>query len=168
MLVVGNASAGALYSRRLLRISTAGETPKVCIVAFSGVTMSVHYTWRPPEPIKQQLRLAHELRQELVSMRLAYEADLQAIWSSFPVVAAAEQQLAKAEAAWAAAAEAAKSERIQLKRPIPRSDAETSAMAALLAADQLPAPAPLRKALHTIDIHLTETIDQARLLPKTA
>ena len=24
------------------------------------------------------------------------------------------------------------------------------------------------KALHTIDIHLTETIDQARLLPKTA
>ena len=46
--------------------------------------MSVHYTWRPPELIKQQLRLAHELRQELVSMRLAYEADLQGIWSSFP------------------------------------------------------------------------------------
>ena len=68
--------------------------------------------------------------------------------------------------AWAAAAEAAKSERIQLKRPIPRSDAETSAMAALLAADQLPAPAPVRKALHTIDIHLTETIDQARYYPK--
>jgi hypothetical protein len=63
---------------------------------------------------------------------------------------------------------AEKSERIQLKRRIPRSDAETSAMAALLAADQLPAPPPLRKALHTIDIYLTETIDQARLLPKTA
>jgi hypothetical protein len=77
-------------------------------------------------------------------------------------------QLAKAEAPWAAATEAAQSERIQLKRRIPRSDAETSAMAALLAADQLPAPPPLRKALHTIDIHLTETIDQARLLPKTA
>jgi hypothetical protein len=76
-------------------------------------------------------------------------------------------QLAKAEAAWAAATEAAKSERIQLKRRIPRSNAETSAMAALLAADQLPAPPPLRKALHTIDIHLTETTDQARLLPKT-
>lgn len=84
------------------------------------------------------------------------------------MVAAAEEQLAKAEAAWAAAVEAAKSERIQLKRRIPRSDAETSAMAALLAADQLPAPAPLRKASHTIDVHLTETIDQARLLPKTA
>jgi len=30
----------------------------------------------------------------------------------------------------------------------------------LLAADQPPAPVPLRKALHTIDIHITETIDQ--------
>ena len=36
----------------------------------------------------------------------------------------------------------------------------------LLAADQPPAPPPIRKALHTIDIHITETIDQARLLPK--
>jgi hypothetical protein len=131
---LGNASAGASYSRRLLYISTAGETPTVWIVAFRGVTMSVHYTWRPPEPIQQQLRLAHELRQELVSMRLAYEADLKAIWSSFPAVAAAEEQLAKAEAVWAAATQAAKSERIQPKRRIPRSDAETSAMAALRAA----------------------------------
>lgn len=38
----------------------------------------------------------------------------------------------------------------------------------LLAADQPPAPPPLRKALHTIDIHITETIDQARLLPTAA
>ena len=38
----------------------------------------------------------------------------------------------------------------------------------LLAADQLPAPPPLRKALRTIDIHITEAIDQARLLPNTA
>jgi len=59
-------------------------------MAFSGSTMSVHYRWRPPEPICEQLRLAHELRQELASMRLAYEADLQAIWSSFPAVAVAE------------------------------------------------------------------------------
>jgi hypothetical protein len=45
---------------------------------------------------------------------------------------------------------------------------DASFLEALLAADQLPAPPPLRKALHTIDIHLTETTDQARLLPKTA
>jgi hypothetical protein len=36
----------------------------------------------------------------------------------------------------------------------------------LLAADQPPAPLPLRNALHTIDIHTTQTIDRARLLPK--
>jgi hypothetical protein len=38
----------------------------------------------------------------------------------------------------------------------------------LLAADQPPAPPPLRKALHTIDIHITEHIDRARLLPNSA
>ena len=38
----------------------------------------------------------------------------------------------------------------------------------LLAADQPPAPPPVRKALRTIDIHIAETIDQARLLPKAA
>jgi hypothetical protein len=38
----------------------------------------------------------------------------------------------------------------------------------LLAADQPPAPPPLRNALRIIDIHITDTIDQARLLPKAA
>jgi hypothetical protein len=38
----------------------------------------------------------------------------------------------------------------------------------LLAADQPPAPSPVRKALHTIDIHISERIDQIRLLPKVA
>jgi hypothetical protein len=38
----------------------------------------------------------------------------------------------------------------------------------LLAADQPPAPPTLRNALRTIDIHITETIDHARLLPKAA
>jgi hypothetical protein len=38
----------------------------------------------------------------------------------------------------------------------------------LLVSDQPPSPPPLRKALHTIDIHITETIDQARLLPNAA
>jgi hypothetical protein len=38
----------------------------------------------------------------------------------------------------------------------------------LLAADQPPAPPPLRNALRTIDIHLSERIDQVRLLPKVA
>jgi hypothetical protein len=38
----------------------------------------------------------------------------------------------------------------------------------LLATDRPPAPPPLRKALHTIDIHIAETIDRARLLPNAA
>lgn len=29
-------------------------------------------------------------------------------------------------------------------------------------------PAPIRKALNTIKVHITETIDRARLLPKAA
>jgi Mn-dependent DtxR family transcriptional regulator len=38
----------------------------------------------------------------------------------------------------------------------------------LLAADQPPAPPIVRKALHTIDIHINEAIDRARLLPNAA
>ena len=38
----------------------------------------------------------------------------------------------------------------------------------LLAADQPPTPPPLRNALNTIEIHVTQTIEQARLLPKAA
>jgi hypothetical protein len=38
----------------------------------------------------------------------------------------------------------------------------------LLAADNPPAPPPVRNALRTIDIHITETIDRTRLLPKPA
>ena len=38
----------------------------------------------------------------------------------------------------------------------------------LLAPDQPQTPPPIRKALRTFDIHVTETIDRARLLPKAA
>ena len=38
----------------------------------------------------------------------------------------------------------------------------------LLATDRPPSPLPVRKALNTIEIHVTETIDRARLLPKAA
>ena len=38
----------------------------------------------------------------------------------------------------------------------------------LLAADQPPAPTPIRNALATINRHVDETIDHARLLPKAA
>ena len=38
----------------------------------------------------------------------------------------------------------------------------------LLATDRPPAPPLIRNALQTIDIHITETINRARLLPKAA
>ena len=38
----------------------------------------------------------------------------------------------------------------------------------LLAADEPPAPPLIRKALHTIDIHITQRIEDARLLPTVA
>jgi Mn-dependent DtxR family transcriptional regulator len=38
----------------------------------------------------------------------------------------------------------------------------------LLAADQPPAPLSIRNALHTIDIHIIDRIDNARLLPAAA
>ena len=38
----------------------------------------------------------------------------------------------------------------------------------LLAADEPPAPPSIRKALHTIDIHITQRIEDARLLPTVA
>lgn len=121
--------------RRLLSISPRLSLT-VRFVAFGGVSMSVHYAWRVPEPIREQLRLAHALREELVSLRLTYEADLQAIWSSFPTVAAAEERIAHAQAACTAAAENAKAERGQSKRGVRGSPAETSAMAALREARQ--------------------------------
>lgn len=105
-------------------------------MAFSGVTMSVHYTWRAPDGIHEQLRLAHELREDLVRQRVSYEADLQALWSTFPSVAAAEEQLAQAQAAWTAAAEHTKAERQRLNRRLPRSEAENSTLAALREARQ--------------------------------
>src|SRR5262249_25219754 len=49
-----------------------------------------------------------------------------------------------------------------LRSPIFYTNPHDRLLRPLLAADQPPAPPPLRKALHTIDIHITQTIDQAR------
>lgn len=105
-------------------------------MAFSGVSMSVHYTWRAPDGVQEQLRLAHALRDDLVGLRTAYEADLQALWSTFAPVAAAEAQIAHAQAAWTAAAEHTNAQRQRLQRRLPKSQAEIAASAALRAARQ--------------------------------
>lgn len=59
-----------------------------------------------PEPVTQQLRAGHRLREDLVSIAHDYEEQVKAIWSSYPAVAQAEETLAAAEEAARAASEA--------------------------------------------------------------
>lgn len=77
------------------------------------VTMGVHYRWQIPDVVRDQLRLAHALREDLVSMQLDYDAAIKAIWSSYPQVAAVEQALFTAENEAAAATEAVLAERVR-------------------------------------------------------
>jgi hypothetical protein len=91
-------------------------------------TFGVHYRWQLPDVLRVQLRLAHNLREDLVTLQQDYEEDLRAIWSSYPVVAAAEADLQQAEQTAAAAHEQVKAERIRL-----RSSTVNSALTAQLA-----------------------------------
>ncbi len=75
-------------------------------------TMGVHYRWQVPDVLRQQLRLAHDLREDLVSLQLAYDEDIKKIWSSYPSVATAEVQLAAAEQRVESAGAAMKAARI--------------------------------------------------------
>ena len=78
-------------------------------------TMGVHYRWQISDCLRRQLRLAHDLREDLVSLQLVCDDDLRAIWSSYPAVAQAETELAAAEELAAELAEAVKAERIRLR-----------------------------------------------------
>lgn len=78
-------------------------------------TLGVNYRWVPPETLQTQLRLAHDLREDLVTLQLAYDDDLKAIWSTYPTVAVTEMALAAAEQAAEAAATAVNEERIRLR-----------------------------------------------------
>lgn len=64
-----------------------------------GVPHSVHgvRTTLPPE-VDQQLHLAHDLREDLVTLQLRYEDRKRDIWSSVPDISAIESTLAETEA----------------------------------------------------------------------
>lgn len=47
--------------------------------------------------VDEQLRLAHELRNHLVELQLAYEASLRQVWSAYPAVAEVEAAVAEAD-----------------------------------------------------------------------
>ena len=58
--------------------------PAILADADSSVTvhtMGVHYRWELPNIVRAQLRLAHDLREDLVTLQLAYADDVRAIWS---------------------------------------------------------------------------------------
>ncbi|MEY1677676.1 hypothetical protein AB4Z55_26240 [Gordonia sp. ABKF26] len=65
-------------------------------MAVTVVTMGVHYRWEFPEALSVQLRLAHDLREDLVAAQIAAEAKVSAVWSQY-------QQIAELEAAVAGA-----------------------------------------------------------------
>ncbi len=75
----------------------------------------VHYRWCRdiPEPLRRQLLLAHDLREDLVTLQLDQETAIKDVWSSYPAVAAAEAALAEAEATAEAAAGKVRDERIK-------------------------------------------------------
>lgn len=83
--------------------------------------MGVHYRWQIPDVLRQQLRLAHELREDLVSLQLAYDDDVKKIWSSYPAVAAAEAQVAVAEEQATSTHAALKAARIAARGKLPNS-----------------------------------------------
>jgi hypothetical protein len=82
-------------------------------VATFALVYGVHYRWKLPAALINQLTLAHELREDLVTLQLQYDTDLNSIWSAFPDVAHAGAAVAPAESAANAAADAVKAERIR-------------------------------------------------------
>ncbi|GAY19114.1 hypothetical protein MSZK_58400 [Mycobacterium sp. shizuoka-1] len=77
-------------------------------------TMGVHYRWQLPDVVRAQLRLAHDLREDLVALQLDYEHDMRAIWSSYPGVADAEAALEQAQAVVDELLEQVRAQRAQL------------------------------------------------------
>lgn len=88
----------------------AGDSPTSAHITVH--TMGVHYRWQIPDVVGQQLRLAHNLRVDLVRLQLAYDEDIKQIWSSYPGVASTETHVARAQELVAAASEAVKAARI--------------------------------------------------------
>lgn len=82
-------------------------------MAITVHTMGAHYRWEIPEQLRAQLWLAHNLREDLVTLQHEYEARTKEVWSSFPDVAATEDRLTAAELEAEALAEKVKSERIR-------------------------------------------------------
>ena len=58
----------------------------------------IHYRWLQdvPEVLLDELRRAHDLREDLVTLELEHEETKKQIWSAYPQAAVAEAALAEA------------------------------------------------------------------------
>lgn len=60
-------------------------------------TCGVHYRWQLPAQLIDQLRLAHDLREDLVTLEHSHEEAVRAVWSSYAQIASLEAELAGLE-----------------------------------------------------------------------
>jgi len=66
-----------------------------------------------PEEVDRQLRLAHELREELVAIAHRREQAVERVWAEHPAVSDAQRELARADAALERLLEQASEERMR-------------------------------------------------------
>ncbi|MGW4124447.1 hypothetical protein [Nocardia sp. NPDC004711] len=69
--------------------------------------------WTLPDQVRAQLRLAHDLREDLVTIQHDHQRAVDAVWSSYPAVAHVERLLAQAERAVAETLDQIRAERIR-------------------------------------------------------
>jgi len=109
-----------------------------------------------PDGLREQLRMAHDLREDLVTLEHAREAAVRAVWSAYPQVAAAEEVLAAAEADAVRLVEAVAVERRQS-----RSRTVASSAALMAARAEVKAARTARKAAVAAISVAAETAEQA-------
>ncbi|MFE3279508.1 hypothetical protein [Nocardia sp. NPDC059239] len=69
--------------------------------------------WTLPDQVRAQLRLAHDLREDLVTIQHEHQRAVDAVWSSYDAVAHVERLLAQAEHAVAETLDQIRAERIR-------------------------------------------------------
>ncbi|GAB36148.1 hypothetical protein GOOTI_202_00040 [Gordonia otitidis NBRC 100426] len=119
-------------------------------------TAGVHYKWQMPDQLTQQLRLAHDLREDLVTLEYEYEDAVKAVWSSYPAVAALEAQVAELDERASELASTVKEEksRQRTKRPSHPAVAQLAETRAQLKA----AKASRREAIASVRDEATERL----------
>lgn len=115
----------------------------------------VHHKWTRdlPEQVREQVRLSHELRNDLVRTELDHRHAMDELWSSYPQVAAAEEARDAAEERAAAAEEAWKAAKVTQRTRNPKGP---------VAEDRKAARAAVKEARATRREAITQVREEAR------